>query len=111
MQPMMKKQYQRAYTHNIQRARGCLNKQPQLFRKVCNLFGYAVVKVIEREKQMVGINKQNLIAITNKVIHDELPNNVVLAQWELERISVKAVEKITEELAKQLVSQFVNDGK
>jgi hypothetical protein len=29
----MKQQYQRAYTHNIQRARGCLNKQPQLFRK------------------------------------------------------------------------------
>lgn len=60
---------------------------------------------------MSGINKQNLIAITNKVIHDELPNNVVLSQWELELISVKAVEKITEELAKQLVSQFVKDGK
>ena len=60
---------------------------------------------------MAGINKQNLIAITNKVIHDELPHNVVLSQWELELISVKAVEKITEELAKQLVSQFVKDGK
>ena len=60
---------------------------------------------------MPGINKQNLIAITNKVIHDELPHNVVLSQWELELISVKAVEKITEELAKQLVSQFVKDGK
>jgi hypothetical protein len=31
---MMKQQYQRAYTHNIQRARGCLNKQPQLLKKV-----------------------------------------------------------------------------
>ena len=60
---------------------------------------------------MPGINKQNLIAITNKVIHDELPHNVVLSQWELELISVKAVEKITEELAKQLISQFVKDGK
>ena len=59
----------------------------------------------------MGISKANLIAITNKVIHDELPNNVVLSQWELELISVKAVEKITEELAKQLVSQFVKDGK
>lgn len=60
---------------------------------------------------MAGISKRNLIAITNKVIHDELPNNVVLTEWELELISVKAVEKITEELAKQLVSQFVKDGK
>ena len=59
----------------------------------------------------MGISKANLIAITNKVIHDELPHNVVLSQWELELISVKAVEKITEELAKQLVSQFVKDGK
>ena len=59
----------------------------------------------------MGISKANLIAITNKVIHDELPQNVVLSQWELELISVKAVEKITEELAKQLVSQFVKDGK
>ena len=60
---------------------------------------------------MAGISKRNLIAITNKVIYDELPNNVVLTEWELELISVKAVEKITEELAKQLVSQFVKDGK
>tara|TARA_B100001939_G_scaffold265962_1_gene233285 strand:- start:452 stop:631 length:180 start_codon:yes stop_codon:yes gene_type:complete len=59
----------------------------------------------------MGISKANLIAITNKVIHDELPQNVVLSEWELELISVKAVEKITEELAKQLVSQFVKDGK
>lgn len=59
----------------------------------------------------MGISKANLIAITNKVIHDELPHNVVLSEWELELISVKAVEKITEELAKQLVSQFVKDGK
>ena len=41
---------------------------------------------------MPGINKQNLIAITNKVIHDELPNNVVLSQqqllrwWQIEKI-------------------------
>jgi hypothetical protein len=35
----------------------------------------------------------------------------VLSQWEIELISVKAVEKITEELAKQLISQFVKDGK
>jgi hypothetical protein len=60
---------------------------------------------------MPGISKQNLIAITNKVIYDELPNSVRLTKWELELVSVKAVEKITEELAKQLVSQFVKDGK
>jgi hypothetical protein len=59
----------------------------------------------------MAISKANLIAITNKVIHDALPNNVVLSNWELELISVKAVEKITEELAKQLVSQFTKDGK
>ena len=60
---------------------------------------------------MPGINKQNLVAITNKVIIDELPHNVRLSIWELERISDAVVEKITEELAKQLVSQFVEDGK
>ena len=59
----------------------------------------------------MAISKANLIAMTNKVIHDELPHNVKLSQWELELISVKAVEKITEELAKQLVSQFTKDGK
>lgn len=58
---------------------------------------------------MPGINKQNLIAITNKVIHDELPHNVRLSIWELERISEAVVKKITEELAKQLVSQFVKE--
>ncbi len=59
----------------------------------------------------MGISKANLIAITNKVIYDELPSGVVLSEHELELISVKAVEKITEELAKQLVSQFTKDGK
>ena len=59
----------------------------------------------------MGISKANLIAITNKVIHDELPHNVELGKWELERISVAVVEKITKELAKQLVSQFTKDGK
>ena len=59
----------------------------------------------------MGISKANLIAITNSVIYEELPINVKLTNNEIELISVKAIEKITEELAKQLVSQFVKDGK
>ncbi len=59
----------------------------------------------------IPITKDNLVAITNRVIIDELPDNVRLTIWELERISDAVVEKITEELAKQLVSQFVKDGK
>ena len=59
----------------------------------------------------MAINKDNLLAITNRVIIDELPNNVRLSIWELERISDAVVEKITEELAKQLVTQFGKDGK
>ena len=57
------------------------------------------------------INKDNLIAITNSVIVEELPIDVNLTKHEIESISVKAVEKITEELAKQLVTQFGKDGK
>ena len=57
------------------------------------------------------INKDNLIAITNSVIVEELPIDVNLTKHEIEYISVKAVEKITEELAKQLVTQFGKDGK
>ncbi len=60
---------------------------------------------------MPGINKQNLVAITNRVIINELPDRVRLSIWELEQISDAVIEKITEELAKQLVSQFVKDGK
>jgi|TARA_S200000501_G_scaffold368848_1_gene407329 hypothetical protein len=59
----------------------------------------------------MGISKANLIAITNSVIYEELPTDVKLTNNEIELISVKAIEKITEELAKQLVSQFVKDGK
>jgi len=57
------------------------------------------------------IDKNNLIAITNSVIVEELPIDVSLTKNEIELISVKAVEKITEELAKQLVTQFGKDGK
>jgi hypothetical protein len=59
----------------------------------------------------IPITKDNLVAITNRVIIDELPHNVRLSIWELERISDAVVEKITEELAKQLVTQFGKDGK
>tara|TARA_R100000231_G_scaffold129411_1_gene100770 strand:- start:3249 stop:3428 length:180 start_codon:yes stop_codon:yes gene_type:complete len=59
----------------------------------------------------MAINKANLIAITNSVIFEELPIDVKLTNNEIELISVKAVEKITEELAKQLVTQFGKDGK
>ena len=52
------------------------------------------------------IDKKNLVAITNRVIIDELPHNVRLSIWELERISDAVVEVITEELAKKLVKEF-----
>ena len=59
----------------------------------------------------MAINKDNLVAITNSVIATELPDNVTLGRWELERLSEAVIEKITEELAKQLVTQFGKDGK
>lgn len=60
----------------------------------------------------MAITKDNLIAMTNKVIHDELEqSNVKLSKWELRLISVKVIEKITKELAKQLVSEFAKTDK
>ena len=59
----------------------------------------------------MAINKDNLVAITNSVIAKKLPSNVTLGRWEVERLSEAVIEKITEELAKQLVTQFGKDGK
>ena len=52
------------------------------------------------------ITKNNLIAITNQVIVEKMPNNIQMTQWELGRISEAIIEKVTEELAKDLVSKF-----
>ena len=54
----------------------------------------------------MAITKDNLIAITNQVIVEEMPNNIRMTQWELGRISEAIIEKVTEELAKDLVSKF-----
>ncbi len=54
----------------------------------------------------MAITKDNLIAITNQVIVEEMPHNIRMTQWELGRISEAIIEKVTEELAKDLVSKF-----
>ena len=54
----------------------------------------------------MAITKNNLIAITNQVIVEEMPHNIRMTQWELGRISEAIIEKVTEELAKDLVSKF-----
>ena len=59
----------------------------------------------------MAITKNNLIAITNQVIVEEMPHNIQMTQWELGRISEAIIEKITNELAKDLVSKFGKDGK
>lgn len=52
------------------------------------------------------ITKNNLIAITNQVIVEKMPHNIQMTQWELGRISEAIIEKITDELAKELVFKF-----
>ena len=52
------------------------------------------------------ITKNNLIAITNQVIVEKMPQNIQMTQWELGRISEAIIEKITDELAKELVFKF-----
>ena len=52
------------------------------------------------------ITKDNLVAITNQVIVEEMPHNIRMTQWELGRISQAIIEKVTEELAKELVNKF-----
>lgn len=52
------------------------------------------------------ITKNNLVAITNQVIVEEMPHNIRMTQWELGRISEAIIEKVTEELAKDLVNKF-----
>ena len=48
------------------------------------------------------ITKNNLVAITNQVIVEEMPHNIRMTQWELGRISEAIIEKVTDakELAK-----------
>ena len=58
----------------------------------------------------MAINKDNLVAITNSVIATELPSNVTLGRWEVERLSEAVIEKITEVFANQLLNQFWKDG-
>tara|TARA_B100000902_G_C26607013_1_gene573238 strand:- start:258 stop:467 length:210 start_codon:yes stop_codon:yes gene_type:complete len=52
------------------------------------------------------ITKNNLVAITNQVIVEEMPHNIRMTQWELGRISEAIIEKVTDELAKELVFKF-----
>tara|TARA_R100000742_G_C4223472_1_gene46662 strand:+ start:198 stop:380 length:183 start_codon:yes stop_codon:yes gene_type:complete len=57
------------------------------------------------------ITKDNLVAITNQVMVEEMPYNIRMTQWELGRISQAIIEKVTEELAKELVNKFGKEDK
>ena len=57
------------------------------------------------------INKNNLIAITNSVIAKELPNNVTLGRWELERLSEAVIKTIIVEVNKNTFNNFVKGNK
>jgi len=53
------------------------------------------------------LNKNNLIAITNAEIVENLPNNIVFSTWELNIISEKVIEKIIKEIQKNTFDVFV----
>ena len=57
------------------------------------------------------INKENLVAITGSVIAKELPDNIMLSIWEMERLSEAVIKTIITEVNKNTFDNFVKGKK
>ena len=72
---------------------------------------YICIMVIQAKQGNKMINKNNLIAITNSVIAKELPNNVTLGRWELERLSEAVIKTIIVQVNQNTFDNFVKGNK